>query len=1497
MPTYIDTTNLSPATISTLQGPIITQIQITTSAYVVKDDTAVSTTGGYIKITGANFTAGTQVVIGTVAATSVTYVNATTLNVQVPAQAAGTYVVYVTTNTGSVAILVNGLTYSGDPVWVTGSTLTAGQIDTPISIQLSATGDAPVTYVLQAGSSLPPGVTLSSGGLLSGTVTGISSETVYNFTIEAIDGQAQESPRTFSITITANDQYFEYVTSLLSAATPTSTFVTDASTNGFAVTVNGDTRPSNFGPYTPGYYSAYFDGTGDYLTAGSSVSLSSDFTVEGWVYGVSYGSNGFYLYGLGNDINSSGATFFISTSGYLRIFTNNANLLSGTSATLTLNTWNHVAFVRSSGTVRAYLNGVQVDSASWSGTITGLSHINAELNGSPTATTYVGGACYISNHRVVTSAVYTSAFTPPTAPLTAIANTSLLTCQSNRFIDNSTNNFTISRFGDTLISGFDPFLPSSSYVGYGSGYFDGTGDSLSLSNVAALQPGSGDFTIECWINTAYASTTTTASLLSEYNTVSGSGEWILGVRSNVIYVWLGNTSYAAATAVNNQAWNHIAWVRSGSGANNNKIYVNGVQDLQFTDTTNLTGNGVALTLGAGVYGGNYTGYISNARLVKGTAVYTSAFTPPTTPLTAIANTSLLTLQNNQPNNNSMFLDASTNNFNITRNGNTTQGTFSPYGGGWSAYFDGDGDNLILAPNAGFSFGTGDFTVEFWVYYPPYSNVDGKMVLDSRPGSTNGPYWVFGANGSGIMTFTTMTSGGVTISDTVARTNQWVHYAATRSGTSLRLFANGTQVASATNSDNISSSDLRIGTNAYAGSAPTTQWVGYISNVRVVKGTAVYTSNFTPSTTPLTPIANTQLLTCADNRFIDDSPNNFAITRNGNTSIQRFNPFNPVTTTPTSYSGYFDGSAAFLSLADNTAFNFGTGDATVEFWFNSPGTSNNYPGIISSVDYNTSGSASIRFDNTGYKGKVFMYINGGGDPVIASTSTISYNTWTHVAITRSGTSLKMYINGTLDTTVTISVSLGWYLSYGGMRIGRGFDVDGASAYFPGYVSNVRLVKGSVVYTANFTPSTTPLTAIANTSLLTCQSATFIDNSANNFTITANGAAAPRQFNPFGWTSTTGSSAAYTPALYGGSGYFDGTGDYLSLTQSALAVKAGNFTIECWTYITGSVSNCGIWQLGSTLFPASQDGLAVAAVSSAWQIYFAGSNTSGGTAALNTWYHLALVRSGTNLRLYVNGISVISVTDSTNYTGTALSIGGYYTTSYLMTGYVSDMRITAGVARYTSNFQPPIAPLTALPNTVLLNNMTGAGIYDSSMIANYETVGNAGINTALKKYGNTSMYFDGTGDYVFAPSSATTRLAGDFTIELWAYRAASGNYRAFTIGDSVGTSGIEIYVSGANWVVYSNSATRITGASATREVWTHLALVRSGSTVTLYVNGTASGSTWSSSATFSGAVYVGAEFFNGGVTSDTNGYIDDFRITNGIARYTTTFTPPTSPYIRF
>lgn len=199
MTTQLSSDNIQQSTLDILGGTSkITSVQITDSSYNVIDDTAVSTSGGYIKIIGTRFITGCQVIIQETLATSVIVVSSTVLHVQVPAKAAGTYDVYTVNTDGSTAIGLRGITYSGTPMWVTGSTLPSSPSGEAISIQLQATGA--MSYSLEAGSTLPTGLSLNSSGLLSGTVT-VESNTSYNFTILATDTELQDSPRTFTIEI------------------------------------------------------------------------------------------------------------------------------------------------------------------------------------------------------------------------------------------------------------------------------------------------------------------------------------------------------------------------------------------------------------------------------------------------------------------------------------------------------------------------------------------------------------------------------------------------------------------------------------------------------------------------------------------------------------------------------------------------------------------------------------------------------------------------------------------------------------------------------------------------------------------------------------------------------------------------------------------------------------------------------------------------------------------------------------------------------------------------------------------------------------------------------------------------------------------------------------------------------------------------------------------------------------------------------------------------
>jgi len=643
------------------------------------------------------------------------------------------------------------------------------------------------------------------------------------------------------------DEYFKYVTLLLPGngtnGAQNNTFL-DSSTNNFTITRNGNTTQGTFSPYGSNW-SNYFDGSGDYLTTPTSGQFapSGDFTIGCWIYPVAAASGNF----IGNYTANVSTDWQLNrdASGTLNVYTNGSTVrIASASNALPLNTWAYVAVCRSGSTITSYINGTSVGTYSQSGTF-----------GSATKTIGIGanGAAvnpftgYISNVLLVDGSAVTSV---PTAPSTAITGTNLLTCQSNRFIDNSSNAFTITRNGDVSVQRFSPFSPTAPYAAGtdgGSGYFDGTGDYLTAPANAAFNFGTGAFTIEAWVYLSTVANNASLILNSSYN--GNNGDWIIRVGAGGLAgkweftTWFGGTPYTASSNNNAVAgtWTHIAGVRNG---NTFTLYINGVAQTTTATNTNSVGSSSLSTLicGDNTSGVLLTGYVNDLRVVKGTAVYTSNFTPPTAPLTAITNTSLLLNYTNA----GIIDNAEMNNLETVGNAqiSTAQSKF----GGGSIYLDGSGDALALAANINLALGSGDFTIEMWVY----GANSGGPVGGSYPrlftlGTAQGSGCIESYNAAGTMYVDISGAGGpITFTASTLLNSTWNHYAITRSGTSLKAFVNGTQVGSATNSTNI---NLAATTQSWIGaiSASAGNFNGYIDDLRITKGYARYTANFTPPT--------------------------------------------------------------------------------------------------------------------------------------------------------------------------------------------------------------------------------------------------------------------------------------------------------------------------------------------------------------------------------------------------------------------------------------------------------------------------------------------------------------------------------------------------------------------------------------------------------------------------------------------------------------------------
>ena len=175
----------------------------------------------------------------------------------------------------------------------------------------------------------------------------------------------------------------------------------------------------------------------------------------------------------------------------------------------------------------------------------------------------------------------------------------------------------------------------------------------------------------------------------------------------------------------------------------------------------------------------------------------------------------------------------------------------------------------------------------------------------------------------------------------------------------------------------------------------------------------------------------------------------------------------------------------------------------------------------------------------------------------------------------------------------------------------------------------------------------------------------------------------------------------------------------------------------------------------------------------------------------------------------------------------------------------------------------------------------------------------LSNTQKKFGATSLY---VADNVTISSSDGFNMGtGDFTIEGWYYLTQFNNHFLYDqwASSSTGSGNVQIYVKsnegGAIRVYYDGSSKFTTTGGFSLNTWTHLAVVRYSNTITVYFNGTADGTTQSFSGQFgkTGDLYIGDQHAGGGGAPQM--YVDDFRVTKGLARYTSNFTAPTTAHL--
>ena len=935
----------------------------------------------------------------------------------------------------------------------------------------------------------------------------------------------------------------------------------------------------------PAGYSVFFDGSGDYLVSSSSASNvlgAGDFTIEFWMLpnntssayralvsseNYSATTGGWSLYQNGTAIE-----FWLSPGGSVT--------LNATSAVVA-NTWQHLALCRASGTLRLFVNGVQVQSVSNSTSLTGQQFW---LGGNNSGSFFFNG--YMSNVRVVIgTALYTTTFTPPTQLFrSSIAgsspswNASLLTCNSPTIIDQSSSNLTFTVFGNAAVSTFTPF-PSSYY--FYNAPTNGNTRGMVPSNIAGFNPAYG---------------------------AAAPGVWTLD-----------QAQYFTA----NRLW---------------PIY-----DPYFNLTTlMLPGNG---TNGA---------------------------------------------QNNT------FLDSSTNNFTITRNGNATQGTFSPFSQtGWG-FRTNDRSFLTIPASSDFDLINTDFTVECWINVSAFTtmNFSGNNLFgNGLATAVNGWSLDFAGSGTTVTsvvyrTFASSSQATNTFSGLSFNFGTWNHLVLQRNGSgagNLRLFLNGVQQGAAQTAVTYSSagSTFSFGSGAYIQNGDYSGNADYfISNVRLTKSAVYSTSGFTPPTSNLSPLAGTTLLIAQSNRFINNGTNTGEITSSGWTAtraqVVAFSPFAP--TIPYSAatvggSGYFDGTGDFLNFT-GTNLNLGTGAFTVEGWMYQ--TTRAFCSVISTWTSNAGTGFHLGTDNTGLpEFNIGNALSLSTVTTVKGATAIPLNTWVHLAATKtagSGGTMTLYVNGvSVGTPTTTTRSLDQTSAV----VARYYTNAAGNELF-GYLSSIRVsntVRTIAVPTAPYTSDGNTLT------LFNFTNAGIIDAASDNVLETFGNAQISTAQSKFGGSSIS----------------FDGSGDRLAVqpysSNSNLAVGAGDFTVECWAYFNSLAAVAPIICFGD-------DGAATGLlfyVTTAGRIAVFGNNgliAAGATQTVTTgnWFHLAMSRSGTSLRLFVNGINDGTATNSTSFSSSVLIGAELFSgsVSAQLNGYLDDLRVTK-FARYTANFVPPTSAL--------------------------------------------------------------------------------------------------------------------------------------------------------------------------------------------------------------
>src|SRR5262245_12091095 len=394
--------------------------------------------------------------------------------------------------------------------------------------------------------------------------------------------------------------------------------------------------------------------------------------------------------------------------------------------------------------------------------------------------------------------------------------------------------------------------------------------------------------------------------------------------------------------------------------------------------------------------------------------------------------------------------------------------------------------------------------------------------------------------------------------------------------------------------------------------------------------------------------------------------------------------------------------------------------------------------------------------------------------------------------------------------------------------------------------------------------------------------------------------------------------------------NGTNQYLQYPDHAdFDVGSGDFTIDMWIWpLSNGVQRQLVGQGDASGTDASTNfrmGLNASNVMFGFVGGSANAVLTGTTKVManSGWHHVALVRDGNTIRMFLDGFQeasasfIGSVTNATS--NFSIGIVGAFS-SQLWNGYIDEFRFSKGVARWKTAFTPPTQPYgwtaTDQADEYTFMLLHGNGVNATTIIPDYSPRargnaslgGNTQIQTAQFKFGGSSIYFDGNGDYLYYADHPDWFLSTkNFTIDLWIRclglpgagqanrsilmlnHSGSANDVWFFNIDNNGALYFQHTVSGANAFNFTTS-----NGVITVNTWKHVALVRNGSSFRVYVDGVdVGGGTYAGALPdYNNALLMGT--WVDGVNNSLFAHLNEIRLSIGIARWTANFTPPTAPY---